>query len=426
MEKRDWYQNSRDLVWLPYAQMATAPPSLLVESTEGVFINLTDGRRLVDGIASWWTACHGYNHPHIRGAVQRQLERVPHVMLGGLSHEPVQRLAVELASVLPGDLQHSFFSESGSVAVEVALKMATQFWLNQGQTKRSRFLSFYGGYHGDTTGAMSVCDPEEGMHSLFSGLLPEQLIVEFPGDDAGLERLADTIASHRNELVGVVLEPLVQAAGGMKFHTPEYLAAVAELCEQHDLLLILDEIATGFGRTGTLFACEQAGVVPDIMTLSKALTGGTLPLAVTVATPRVFDAFKGSAERVLMHGPTFSGNPLGCAAALASLELFATEPRLQQVAAIEAQLQQELAPCAAISGVADVRVRGAIGAVELRGKVDVTALRQRFVELGVWIRPFGNVVYLMPAFTIEPQQLRQLTDAVCAVVAEWSSGSFQC
>jgi adenosylmethionine-8-amino-7-oxononanoate aminotransferase len=422
MGKRDPHQPERDLVWLPYTQMATAPASLVVESTEGALIQLQDGRQLVDGIASWWTACHGYNHPHIRKAIEHQLRSVPHVMLGGLIHEPVQRLSAELATILPGDLQHSFFSESGSVAVEVALKMAIQYWLNQGQTRRSRFLSFRGGYHGDTTGAMSVCDPEEGMHSLFSGLLPQQLVVDLPTDGAGIEQLSATMASHRDELAGVVMEPLVQAAGGLKFHSAEILAAVAGLCRQHDLLFVLDEIATGFGRTGTLFACEQANVAPDIMTLSKALTGGTLPLAVTVATPRVFDAFKGGPEQVLMHGPTFTGNPLGCAAALASLELFASEPRLTQVGQIEAQLSSELAPCADLPGVVDVRVRGAIGVVQLSGEPPVTALRQRFVEHGVWVRPFGNVVYLMPAFTIETAQLQQLTTAICAVVGEWSRG----
>lgn len=422
MENRDLHRPGRDLVWLPYTQMATAPASLVVESTDGVFIQLQDGRQLVDGIASWWTACHGYNHPQIREAIERQLQSVPHVMLGGLIHEPVQRLSEELAAILPGDLQHSFFSESGSVAVEVALKMAIQYWLNQGQTRRSRFLSFRGGYHGDTTGAMSVCDPEEGMHRLFSGLLPQQLVVELPVDGAGIEQLSTIMANHRDELAGVVMEPLVQAAGGLRFHSVEVLAAVAGLCRQHDLLLVLDEIATGFGRTGTLFACEQANVVPDIITLSKALTGGTLPLAVTVATPKIFDAFKGGAERVLMHGPTFTGNPLGCAAALASLELFAREPRLAQVGLIEAQLSRELAPCVGLPGVVDVRVRGAIGVVQLSGEPPVTALRQRFIEHGVWVRPFGNVVYVMPALTIEAAQLRQLTAAICAVVGEWSLG----
>jgi len=285
-------------------------------------------------------------------------------------------------------------------------------------------LSFRGGYHGDTTGAMSVCDPEEGMHSLFSGLLPQQLSVDLPVDGAGIEQLAAIMASHSDELAGVVMEPLVQAAGGFKFHSAEILTAISQLCRQHDLLLVVDEIATGFGRTGSLFACEQANVVPDIITLGKALTGGTLPLAVTVATPKVFDAFKGGAERALMHGPTFTGNPLGCAAALASLELFASEPRLTQVGHIEAQLSRELAPCVDLPGVMDVRVRGAIGVVQLSGEPPVTALRQRLVEHGVWVRPFGNVVYLMPALTIEPAQLQQLTTAICAVVGEWSRGLF--
>jgi len=394
--------------------------SLMVDSTEGVFINLQDGRQLVDGIASWWTACHGYNHPHIRHAVEAQLRRMPHVMLGGLIHEPVSQLAERLGTMLPGDLQHCFFSESGSVAVEVALKMAIQYWMNQGQTQRTRFLSFRYAYHGDTTGAMSVCDPEEGMHTLFSGLLPHQLVVDLPQDEAGMDELAAIMQAHRHELAAVIIEPLLQAAGGLKIHPPATLAAVAELCRQHDLLLIADEIATGFGRCGSLFACEQAGVVADIVTLGKALTGGTLPLAATVATPRVFAAFKGGPDKVLMHGPTFSGHALGCSAALASLELFASEPRLDQARAIATQLTRELEPCRQLAGVVDVRVLGATGVVQLQGKPAVNELRQRFVELGVWIRPFGDVVYLMPALTIRPTELSQLTGAILQVVGEWS------
>lgn len=423
MTNRDLpHQAPSGSVWLPYSQMAHAPAPPVVDSTEGVFINLQDGRQLVDGIASWWSACHGYNHPHICDAVETQLRRLPHVMLAGLTHEPVTQLAERLGAVLPGDLRHCFFSESGSVAVEVAMKMAVQYWMNHGQSGRYRFLSFRYGYHGDTTGAMSVCDPEKGMHAQFSGFLPQQLVVDLPEDAAGIDALSELMRAHRHELAGVILEPLLQAAGGLKMHSPATLAAIAGLCREHDLLLILDEIATGFGRCGSFFASEQADVTADIVTLGKALTGGMLPLAATVATSKVFAAFKGGPEKALMHGPTFCGHALGCAAALASLDLFASEPRLEQVAAIAAQLQRELEPCRQLAGVVDVRVLGATGVVQLQGKPPVAELQQRFVELGVWIRPFGDVVYLMPAFTIRPAELRQLTKAICQVVGEWSQG----
>jgi adenosylmethionine-8-amino-7-oxononanoate aminotransferase len=406
-------------LWLPYRQMKTAPPPLAVERTEGVRLFLADGRELIDGIASWWTACHGYNHPHVRAAVAAQLERMPHVMLGGLAHAPAARLAERLAGLLPGDLEHVFFTESGSVSVEVAMKMAVQYRLNRGEQGRTRFLSFRGGYHGDTFAAMSVCDPEEGMHRLFGPLLPRQIIGSLPDDAESARALERTVAAHAHELTAVILEPLVQVAGGMRFHSPETLERVAAVARRFDLLLILDEIATGFGRTGTLFACEQAGVVPDIVTLSKALTGGTLPLAATVARRHVYDAFlSDDASRALMHGPTYTGNPLACAAANASLDLFETEPRLEQAGAIEAQLEAELAACRESPGVRDVRVKGAIGVVELEREPKLEALRARFVQHGVWVRPFGAVVYLMPPLVIASEDLSTLTIAVRDVLAE--------
>ncbi len=406
-----------DQIWLPYSQMRTAPSPHVATRTEGVRIHLEDGRCLVDGIASWWTACHGYNHPHIREAVRRQLETMPHVMLGGLAHDPVIKLTERLTELLPGPLNHVFYSESGSVSVEIAMKMALQYWINQGVSGRTRFLSFRDAYHGDTFAAMSVCDPEDGMHRLFKGALAEQVIVELPRTTAQAAALGRALDRHAGQLAAVIVEPLVQAAAGMKFHAPEVLATVEALARHHGLLLILDEIATGFGRTGTMFACEQAGVRPDIVTLSKALTGGTMPLAATVATEDVFRVFLSeSPERALMHGPTYCGNPLGCAAANASLDLFENEPRLFQAAKIEAQLKDELAPCAGMPGVADVRVKGAIGVVELEGHPDVVRLREQFVKQGVWVRPFGNVVYLMPALTIESEDLRMLTAAVSKVV----------
>jgi len=404
--------------------MKTAPPPLVVERTDGVRLYLTDGRELIDGIASWWTACHGYNHPHIRALVAAQLERLPHVMLGGLANEPALALAERLAKLLPGDLDHVFFTESGSVSVEVAMKMALQYRMNRGEHERTRFLSFRGAYHGDTFATMSVCDPEEGMHRLFGSMLPKQVVASLPQDEETAREFERTVASHAHELTAVILEPLVQAAGGMKFHSPETLARVAETARRFDLLLILDEIAVGFGRTGTLFACEQAGVVPDIITLSKALTGGTLPLAATVASTRVYDAFlSDDAGKALMHGPTFSGHALACSAANASLDLFADEPRLEQVAAIASQLERGLAACRGLRGVRDVRVKGAIGVVQLERAPKLEALRARFVAHGVWVRPFGDVVYLMPPFVIGSEDLERLMAAIHDVLIEAAAGA---
>ena len=410
-----WYSAGLAHVWLPYAQMKTARPPLPVVRTDGCRIVLADGRELIDGIASWWTACHGYNHPHLRHAVERQLALMPHVMFGGLAHEQALTLARRLAARMPGDLDHVFFSESGSVAVEVAMKMAVQFWLNRGVRTRKKFLAFTGGYHGDTTGAMAVCDPEAGMHALFRGLIPEQLVVDLPhGEDEAFARLLE---AHAEELAGIIIEPLVQGAGGMRFHDPQVLQRLRELADRYELLLVFDEIFTGFGRTGSLLACEAAGVVPDIITVSKALTGGTLPLAATIARRRVFDAFwSDDPAHALMHGPTFMANALACAAANASLDLFEQEPRLRQVADIAVALERGLAPCRGLPGVVDVRVKGAIGVVELDRIDDLDGLRARFVEAGVFVRPFGSIVYLTPAFTIAQEDLARLTGAVVKVV----------
>jgi adenosylmethionine-8-amino-7-oxononanoate aminotransferase len=411
-------------LWLPYSQMQTAPEPLLVERTDGVRIYLEDGRVLIDGIASWWTACHGYNHPHIRAAVEAQLARMPHVMLGGLAHAPALTLARRLVDLLPPGLEHVFFTESGSVAVEVAMKIALQFRFNRGERSRTRFVAFEHAYHGDTLAAMSVCDPKEGMHRLFGHALARQLILPLPTDRDRAGVFERAVAAHASELTAVIVEPLVQAAGGMKFHSPETLASIASTARRHDLLLIFDEIATGFGRTGTMFACEQAGVVPDVITLSKALTGGTLPLAATVASARVYGAFQGDDPALaLMHGPTFAGNPLACAAANASLDLFAREPRLAQAASIGAQLSEGLEACRGLDGVREVRVLGAIGVVQLeRAPSRLDALRRRFVEHGVWIRPFGDVVYLMPPLVIESGDLAELLTAIPRVLTEtWAA-----
>ncbi len=412
-----WYEAGLDHIWLPYAQMKTAASPLAAARTYGSRIVLDDGRELVDGVASWWTACHGYNHPHVAMAVALQLERIPHVMLGGLVHEQAATLARRLAAMLPGDLDHVFFSESGSVSVEVALKMAVQYWLNQGRRGRTRFVAFKGGYHGDTTGAMAVSDPGIGFHTEFKGLLPAHFVIDLPHDEESTAAFERFLERHADELAGIIVEPLVQGAGGMRFHDAEVLRRLRAGADRHELLLIFDEIFTGFGRTGEMFACEAAGVVPDIVTLSKALTGGTLPLAATVACAKVFDAFwSDDPTHALMHGPTYAGNALACAAANASLDLFEREPRIEQVAAIENALARDLAPCRDLPGIVDVRTKGAIGVVELAKIDDLAGLRRRFVEEGVFVRPFGSIVYLTPAFTIEPEDLALLTGAIMKVL----------
>jgi adenosylmethionine---8-amino-7-oxononanoate aminotransferase len=415
-----WYVDGLDHIWLPYAQMKTVAPPLAVTATHGSRIRLTDGRELIDGIASWWTACHGYNHPHIRAAVERQLAQMPHVMFGGLVHESALTLARRLVGLLgPSDLDRVFFSDSGSVAVEVALKMAVQYWRNQGRRSRTRFLAFSGGYHGDTTGAMAVSDPQGSMHAAFQGLLPEQITVDLPVDEASSAAFESTLERHADELAAIIVEPLVQGAGGMRFHDARVLRTLRAAADRYELLLIFDEIFTGFGRTGSLFVFQAAGIVPDIITLSKALTGGTLPLAATIAGKKVFDAFwSDDPAHALMHGPTFMANPLACAAANASLDLFEREPRLDQVTKISGALAAGLEPCRKLPGVKDVRVKGAIGVVELERIEDLNALRQRFVAEGVFIRPLGTVVYLTPAFTIPEGELAKLMDAIRRVLTE--------
>ncbi len=415
----DWPDAWRKHLWLPYSQMKTAAPPLPVVGTEGTRIRLADGRELVDGIASWWTACHGYNPAHIRHAVARQLKAMPHVMFGGLVHEPAVRLAQRLGALLGGDLDRVFFSDSGSVAVEVALKMAVQFWLNKGVAGRDKFLAFKGAYHGDTFAAMAVCDPEEGMHKRFAGVLAQNVIADLPREEESAAALEALVARHCGELAAIIVEPSVQGAGGMIFHTADVLARIRALADRFDLLLIFDEVFTGFGRTGRMFAFHEAEVTPDIICLSKALTGGTMGLAATIARRRVFEAFWSDDPRqALMHGPTYMGNALACTAANASLDLFETEPRLEQVAAIEASLGTSLMPCRDMRGVKDVRVKGAIGVVEFDTTPDVDALRRRFIELGVFIRPLERVIYVTPAFTIDAADLQRLTDAILTVVRE--------
>ena len=416
-----WQRDAADHLWMPYTQMQTARLPLPVVATEDVYLVLSDGRRLIDGLASWWTACHGYNHPHIAERVSAQLEVMPHVMLGGIHHEGAVTLAGRLTELLPGDLAHVFFSDSGSVAVEVAMKMAVQMWRNRGEEGRNRFVTFQYAYHGDTTGAMSLSDPERSMHAHFKGFLPQQYCRPIPETDEEQAAFAAFLEDRREELAAVVIEPLVQGAGGMRFHSPAALAAVARIAREQGLLLVADEIATGFGRTGSMFACEQAEVVPDILCLGKALTGGTLGLAATVATGEVFESFSShESEKALMHGPTYGANPLACAAAHGSLDLFAQHPRLTQAQAIEKSLTKLLEPCRSLPGVVDVRTCGAIGVVQVERLHSQDKLCERFVEAGIWLRPFHDIFYLTPPLSITPEQLQKLAAATVEVIADWS------
>ena len=416
----DWETAGFNHIWLPYTQMQTAPLPLPVISASGVRLTLADGRELIDGIASWWCACHGYQHPYLIKQISNQLDTLSHVMFAGLAHEPAYTLARRLVSIAPEGLNRVFFSDSGSIAVEVGMKMAAQFWANRQEPDKRKFICFRNGYHGDTMGGMSLADPETGMHRTLNRYMPEQHVFDIPNSRADLAALAASLKEVRETAAGLVIEPLVQAAGGMKFHSPETLAEIYQLCKEHRILFIADEIATGFGRTGSMFACLEAGITPDIMCLGKALTGGMVGLAATLATEEVFEAFLSDRlETALMHGPTFMGNPIACTAANASLDLFEGAPRIAQIQGIETQLREELKPCRKLENVADVRVKGAIGVVQLSDVSGeyILALRQRFIEEGVWLRPFSDVVYIMPAFTISSAELTRLTDAVFKVLA---------
>jgi adenosylmethionine-8-amino-7-oxononanoate aminotransferase len=406
----------------PYASAVSPPEVYPVESARGVRLTLMDGRELVDGIGSWWSAIHGHRVPELDDALRKQAALAPHVMLGGLTHAPVVDLATKIVTLVPSGLSRVFFSDSGSVAVEVAIKMAIQYFRGRGRPRKCRLMTVRGGYHGDTFLAMSVCDPEEGMHTLFRGVVPEQIFAERPTcrfgepcEERHLAEFVEKIRAHRDELAAVILEPVLQGAGGMYTYSSEYLARVRELCDEHDVLFIADEIATGFGRTGKLFACEHAGIRPDILCLGKALTGGVLSLAATLATEEVTNGI--SAEGgVLMHGPTFMGNPLACAVSLASIELLLRSPWRERLRGIEDVLRAELEPCRAMPGVSDVRVLGAMGAVELTEPADVPRLTRAFVDRGVWLRPFGRVVYTTPPFVMDSADLRVVTGAIRDVV----------
>ncbi len=410
-------------MWHPYASMTEPPGAYPVVKTEGVRLFLEDQRELIDGMASWWCAIHGYNVPELNRAIEHQLARMAHVMFGGLTHEPAAGLAEKLLEITPHGMQYVFFADSGSVAVEVSMKMALQYWQARGKRKKAKLLTIRHGYHGDTFGAMSVCDPVTGMHHLFSGMLPQQIFAEAPANGADAEwddsQIADfrrKIEQHHEAIAAVILEPVVQGAGGMRIYAPEFLRQARALCDEYDILLIVDEIATGFGRTGKLFACEHAGVSPDIMCVGKAMTGGYMTLAAVLTNARVCAGVHENGS-ILMHGPTFMANPLACAVALASIELLLHSPWRERIAAIESQLKEELAPCLAMTGVADVRVLGAIGVVEMKGPVNTKQVQPMFVEKGVWIRPFGRLLYIMPPYVILPEDLSCLTRAICEVAA---------
>ncbi len=418
-------ETDKQFVWHPYSAMHSDLPVFAVESASGVRLRLSDGRELIDGMASWWCMIHGYNHPQLNQAIERQLGRMAHVMFGGLTHEPAVRLAQKLVEITPQSLRSVFFADSGSVAVEAAMKMAIQYWGSKGLAGKQRFVALRHGYHGDTLHAMSVCDPVTGMHTLFSDVLPQQLFVDAPAcgftdscNDADMLPLRKVLSEHADEIAGLILEPIVQGAGGMRFYAPEYLRRARKLCDEYGVLLLADEIATGFGRTGRLFACEYAGISPDILCVGKALTGGYMTLAATLTTDEVSTVISQGDPGVFMHGPTFMANPLACATALASIDLLMQSPWQQRVAAIEAGLRKGLEPCVSLAHVADVRVLGAIGVVELAEPVDMTRVQPMFVERGVWVRPFGRLVYLMPPLVMDQQDLTDLTAAVVDVVAE--------
>lgn len=429
MDKQESYAQQliaedRQYVWHPYASATDVSSMFPVVSASGVRLTLADGRELIDGMSSWWSALHGYNHPVLNRAAKDQLDKMSHVMFGGLTHPPAIRLCKLLAELTPAGLTKTFLSDSGSVAVEIALKMALQYWHSTGQPAKQKFISLRSGYHGDTFGAMSVCDPVTGMHHLFGEVLPKHYFAEAPScsfadqcSDADIADMAALITTHHREVAAVIVEPIVQGTGGMRFYSPHYLQRLKSLCEANNILLIFDEIATGFGRTGKLFAMEHAGLEPDILCLGKTLTGGYMSLAATLCNQRVAIGLSEGESGVFMHGPTFMGNPLACAVACANIELLISQPWQQVIANMQTQLEAGLSPARALKGVADVRTLGGIGVIELEEAVDMAQIQPMFVERGVWIRPFGKLVYTMPPYIISNQDIATLTATMVDTVA---------
>ncbi len=412
-------------IWHPYTSMMNPLPVYLVKSAEKCIITLENGKELIDGMSSWWAAIHGYNHPVLNESIIKQSQQMSHIMFGGITHKPAVKLAKKLIDLTPQPLDKVFFSDSGSVAVEVALKMALQYWYSKEKPEKNKFLTIKNGYHGDTFYAMSVCDPITGMHEIFKDVLPLNLFADQPQckfndawDENDITSFKNLIEEHHKKIAAVILEPIVQGAGGMWFYSPEYVKQVRQLCHKYDVLLIFDEIATGFGRTGKLFALEHAGVCPDILCLGKAITGGTLSFAATLATSQVSNGISSGKAPTLMHGPTFMANPLACSVANASIDLLLSYNWQEKIKQIETQLKDELQACNKLSNVENVRVLGAIGVVQVKKSVDMGQIQKKFVSKGVWIRPFNKLIYIMPPYIIEKQQLSKLTQAIYEVVSE--------